>query len=113
MAQRADLEQAFLTWLRMEKIPLPTRQHKFHPTRKWAFDFAWIDQLVAVEIEGITPQGGRHLTIKGFLGDCEKYEAALRLKWRVYRVPGPWVANGSRMIWRPEVMETVKELLAA
>ena len=25
--------------------------------------------------------------------DCEKHEAALRLGWRVYRVPGPWIQD--------------------
>ena len=83
----------------------------FHPTRKWRFDFAWRDSMVAVEIEGGLRQSGRHQSYTGFLADAEKYEAALRLGWTVYRVPGPWVMEGTRYIWRPEVMETLKELL--
>ena len=47
----------------------------------------------------------------GFLKDAEKYEAALQLGWQVYRVPGPWVAEGERAIWRAEVMETLRMLL--
>ena len=45
------------------------------------------------------------------MADAEKYEAALRLGWTVYRVPGPWVMEGTRYIWREQVMETLRELL--
>ena len=37
---------------------------------------------------------GGHQTVKGVLQDAEKYEAALLAGWRVYRVPGPWIAEG-------------------
>ena len=54
----------------------------------------------------------RHQTVTGFVEDAKKYEAALRWHWKVYRVPGPWIAESeTRMIWRPEVMETLKMLL--
>ena len=108
---KSEIEESFALWLRVEGMPQGTREHRFHPTRKWRFDWAWPERKVAVEIEGLTPQGGRHQTIKGFLGDAEKYEAALRLGWRVYRVPGPWIRKGRNDIWRPEVMENLKELL--
>ena len=111
MAPKADLESLFVLWLRMFDLPEPEQQYKFHPTRKWKFDFCWPDQKVAVEIEGITPEGGRHQRWQGFMGDAEKYEAALRLGWRVYRVPGPWLKDGNREILRPEVMETLHQLL--
>ena len=35
----------------------------------------------------------------------------MALGWTVYRVPGPWIAEGERIIWRPQVMETLKILL--
>ena len=51
------------------------------------------------------------------LNDAEKYEAALLQGWRVYRVPGPWIAEAKgddvRLIWRTEVMDTLKTLLGA
>ena len=98
-----DLEHGFNLWLVMHPdIPEPVREHRFHPTRKWRFDFCWPDRLVAVEIEGVTYQGGRHQTVKGFIDDCEKYEAAMMLGWRVYRVPGRWVARNGRIGMSPE-----------
>lgn len=112
---KADLEAAFTLWLRTREcadIPAPVRQHRFAPPRRWRFDFAWPDQMVAVEIDGLVYGGrGGHQTVSGVMADCEKYEAALRLGWRVYRVPGPWIQEGTRLVCRPEVMETLRVLL--
>lgn len=57
------------------------REHVFHPTRKWRFDYAFLGPKLAVEIEG----QGRHQTYVGFRGDCEKYNAAVLQGWRVLR----------------------------
>ena len=112
---KADLEYAFALWLRRREnddIPKPVRQHRFAPPRRWLFDFAWPDRLVAVEIDGLVYGGrGGHQTVDGILKDCEKQEAALRRGWRVYRVPGPWIQDGDRLIWRPEVMSTLRILM--
>ena len=94
------------------------RNIKFEPSRKWRFDFAWPTQKVAVEIDGLRYDGkAGHQTVKGVLNDAEKYEAALLLGWKVYRVPGPWIAEAKgddvRLIWREEVMDTLKTLLGA
>ena len=109
----SHLEDAFLVWLAQTDppIPWPAREYVFSPPRKWRFDFAWPKQGIAVEIEGGLYKGGRHQSFKGFMADAEKYEAALRDEWRVYRVPGPWVMEGERYIWREQVMETLRELL--
>ena len=91
------LEASFALWLRQTglhaPIPDPETEYRFAPPRRWRLDFAWPQWLVAVEIEGLTPTGGRHQRVGGFLADAEKYEAALHLGWAVYRVPGQWVAT--------------------
>jgi len=61
------------------------REHKFHPTRKWRFDFAFPEKMLAVEIEGGVWTGGRHTRGKGFVSDMEKYNAAAALGWTVMR----------------------------
>ena len=115
MAASSYLEDAFDLWCNQTGFPVNqyVKEFQFHPTRKWRFDFAWPNVAVAVEIEGLKWDGkGRHQTAKGFMDDAEKYEAALRWGWKVYRVPGPWIAESEeRMIWRPQVMETLKMLL--
>ena len=64
-------------------VPAPVRELRFHPERRWRFDFAWPDIKLAVEIDG----RGRHQTVVGVRNDCEKLNEALRLGWRVLRFP--------------------------
>lgn len=86
MSQVSDAEEALaVAW---QANPLPgsgmlLREHRFHGTRKWRFDFAFPYVKVAVEIEG----RGRHQTVVGTRQDCEKYNAATLLGWRVLRFP--------------------------
>lgn len=61
-------------------------EYKFHPTRRWRFDYALPQHRIALEVEGGVWTGGRHTRAKGFLGDVEKYNAATILGWRVLRV---------------------------
>ena len=112
LVAKQDLEAAFDFWLRQNgDIPTPTREYRFAPPRRWRFDFAWPDHKLAVEIEGITYDGGRHQRVEGFIADCHKYEVALMQGWRVYRVPGQWIAQGGRPIWREAVMDNLRGLL--
>jgi hypothetical protein len=63
----------------------PTAEHRFDPERRWRFDYAWPDALVALEVEGGVFTGGRHTRGAGFLKDIEKYNRAAVLGWRVLR----------------------------
>jgi len=65
------------------KIPPPIREFKFHPMRKWRFDFAWPSYWVAVEIDGGIWTNGGHVRGKGFNNDREKSNAAVELGWKV------------------------------
>jgi very-short-patch-repair endonuclease len=64
---------------------LPVAEYRFHPVRQWRLDFAWPDKKLGIELEGGTWSGGRHTTGAGYAGDCEKYNAAVELGWRVLR----------------------------
>ena len=68
-----------------QRLPQPVTEHRFHPERKWRFDYAWPDAKVALEVEGGVWTGGRLTSSAGFLKDMEKYNAAARLGWRVLR----------------------------
>lgn len=84
----SPLEKKF-TFLWIHGIKGPTDvvvEHKFHPSRKWKFDFAHPPTKTAIEIEGGIWTGGRHTRGKGFEGDCEKYNEATLLGWRVFRL---------------------------
>ncbi len=66
-------------------LPSPTPEHRFHPSRKWRFDYCWPEAKVALEVEGGVWTGGRHTRGSGFVKDMEKYNAAALLGWRVVR----------------------------
>lgn len=80
--------------LGLHGVPRPEVEHRFHESRRWRFDFAWPDHLIALEVEGGTWNNGRHTRGKAFEGDCEKYNAAAILGWRVFRVTTDMVYDG-------------------
>lgn len=91
-------------------INLPMREYRFHPSRLWRLDFAWPAEKLAVEIEG----RGRHQTFVGFRNDCEKYNAALQLGWRVLRFPAADVKpSKSRKTWPRGAADMVEEIKRA
>lgn len=97
-------EEAFALHCRAEKLT-PEREYKFHPKRKWKFDFAFVSSMVAVEIEGGTWVAGRHSRGgKAFAADCEKYNTACLMGWRVLRYTTEMVLAGTA------IHETVRAL---
>tara|TARA_B110000093_G_scaffold59908_1_gene64870 strand:+ start:700 stop:1026 length:327 start_codon:yes stop_codon:yes gene_type:complete len=92
--------------LRHYKLPFK-REYKFHPSRKWRFDFAIGEDpsqfLLAVEIEGGVHSGGRHTRGKGYTDDLIKYNAALLAGWRVLRYTTPQVDA--------QIIEDIKHLM--
>ena len=53
--------------------------------RMWRFDFAWPAYRVAVELEGGIFTGGGHNRGMIYTSNCQKYNAAAILGWRVLR----------------------------
>ena len=87
-AKRERHESKFAMLWKARKGPSITiliREYKFHPTRKWRFDFAHVATKTAIEIEGGTWSGGRHTRGSGYSKDCEKYNEAAKLGWCVLR----------------------------
>lgn len=86
-SQKSKLEERFLAAISQatKQIPLPAREFRFHPTRKWRFDFAWTDLKLAVEIDGGSFVGGGHNRGAQQAKDYDKMNAAVSLGWRVLR----------------------------
>jgi hypothetical protein len=80
--------------------------HEFKRGRDFRVDFAWPEQKVIVECEGIRydAQGGRHQTGAGFARDLEKYTALELAGWRVVRV-------GQRQITSGEALSLIEKAL--
>lgn len=105
----SPLEAQFAFYLEQlaPDIPTPVREFKFHPTRKWLCDFAWVDQRLIVEVEGGTYRGGRHTRHAGYRADCEKYNELALAGYKLLRFTGDMLDNPDYVI------ETVRKALAA
>ena len=66
--------------------PELAKEHRFHPHRRWRLDYYHAPTQTAVELEGGLFSGGRHTRAAGFLGDCEKYNAAAMMGITVLRL---------------------------
>jgi len=98
--QLANLLQAY-------SFPAPRREYRFHPRRKWRFDFAFPEYSLAVEVEGGVYTNGRHNRGAGFTKDAEKYNEAALLGWRVIRVTPEHVRKGQAVEWIKRAIECV------
>jgi very-short-patch-repair endonuclease len=96
-AERTKLEDALWWQMVADSLPLPVREYGFHAKRKWRFDFAWPERLLAVEVDGGEWVQGRHWRPKGVSDDREKSLAADRLGWAVLHFTGTQVKSGSAL----------------
>ncbi|MBL7942097.1 MAG: hypothetical protein JNM00_04990 [Flavobacteriales bacterium] len=72
----------------------------FHPERKWRFDYAIASRKIAIEYEGIFSEKSRHTGVVGFTEDCNKYNEAQLLGWRVFRVTALNISGFSQVLRR-------------
>lgn len=95
-------EESFALQCRVERV-FVIREFAFHLERKWRFDFVipGADGKLAVEIEG----RGRHQSFGGFVKDCEKYNSATKLGWRILRYTPQMVKAGTAIA---DVLEILK-----
>lgn len=66
-------------------FPVPDAEHKFLDNRRFRFDYAFVEQKIAVEVEGGVWIQGRHTRGSGYVKDMEKYNLATVEGWRVLR----------------------------
>lgn len=84
----SDLEEKFAALVRTlspATYDAMVREHYFAKPRRWRFDFAWPEAMVAVETEGGAYSARGHRTVTNFQADIEKYNAAAALGWCVFR----------------------------
>ncbi len=98
---KTNATSTLLFQCRVAGLQAPVLEHRFHPTRKWRFDLAFIDSKIAVEINGgaFLPGGGRHTRGVGFTNDCVKLASAAGLGWRVIPCTPQQVTRGEVLGW--------------
>lgn len=88
--RKSNLEAEFESYLKMFGVEGYEREYRFAKEigRKWRFDFAFVPEKVAVELEGGVYSRGRHVRGRGFEKDAEKYNKAVEMGWAVLRFTG-------------------------
>ena len=102
------LEETFATQCMATGLPVPEREYRFHDVRRFRFDFAWPEKMVCAEIEGGVWVRGRHNRPKGFISDCEKYNLATKMGWKVFRFPEGMVTSGDAVAMIESVLGAIK-----
>lgn len=84
-------------------LPEPRKEYRFFEEhgRRWAFDRAWLHDLVAVEVDGGHWMKGAKAHGGGFALEDEavKYACAALLGWRVFRVTPNLIKQGYAVRW--------------
>jgi len=93
----SKLEEKMAFQMRVAGLPNPEREFRFDLVRRWRFDFAWPDKMVALEVDGGTWSRGAHSRGKGQRRDAEKQNAAHLLGWTVYRATSDMVKDGTAL----------------
>jgi hypothetical protein len=76
-------DRIFLAALAQAGIPAPVAEFRFHPIRKWRFDFCWPDQRLALEIQGGVFCNGRHSRGAAMIKEWEKLNTAAGMGYRL------------------------------
>lgn len=102
--RESPLERMLAAQIEDAGLPTPEREYRFDSKRRWRFDFCFVAQKLAVECEGGIHSRGRHVRAAGFEADCEKYNAAAMLGYRVLRFTASQIESG-------EAIRAIKEVM--
>jgi hypothetical protein len=102
---KLDGSGLFLALCKSAKIPAPEREHRFHPPRRWRFDYAWIAHNLALEVEGGVWIQGRHSRGAGMIADMSKYNQATLDGWRILRVTPQQLCTTDTLAMIQEAMQ--------
>ncbi len=99
-AERTKNERWFISRWKQIGGQIYEREWRFHPDRKWRFDFAFPKIKVAVEIDS----AAHKIYWNSYTRDVEKMNEALLMGWQVFRVTGQMIKKDDI-----EFLERLKE----
>ena len=105
-----QLEQDMAFQMRAYKISdLFEREYRFHPTRKWRLDFAYVEKKIGIELQGgIFGRKSGHNTGVGIRNGMGKLNEAQRLGWRVFYFYVDDVKSGKAINFIIEILREYK-----
>ncbi len=108
MKKKVDspLEDEYYQQVVWAGLPLPVRQYRAIPGRKFVFDFAWPDQKLLAEVDGGTwVPGLGHSSGSGIERDCEKATLASIAGYRLMRFTTSRIRSGQALEWTEQALE--------
>ena len=93
------LERILDAIIKQEGLPEPQTEFRFYGPRRWRMDMVWVDERLAVEIEGGIWIMGRHNRPKSMIAEMSKYNTAALLGYKVIRVTREHIESGQALLW--------------
>ena len=85
------------------------QEYRFDSKRMFRFDFAFPDQKIAIEFEGgvFSAKKSGHTSGMGYFNNCDKYNLATLLGWRILRYTSKHLDNNGEF----KIPDDVKGLM--
>lgn len=80
------MSAVFLAQLARHRLPKPEMEYRFHPVRRFRWDYAWPAERVALEVMGGVWFKSGHSSGTGLTRDYEKFSLGARTGWRILLV---------------------------
>ena len=93
----SELEDIFAAQLDAVGLDGYVREYQAIPGRRFRFDFCWVKERLAVEINGGTYSRGAHARPLGIKRDYEKGNLAVQFGWRVLQFDADMVKSGQAL----------------
>ena len=93
------IEEKLLFHIKAAGLPEPEREYRFDAVKRYRFDFAYPDQMLAIEVEGGTwiPNTG-HTSGVGYQSNVRKYNLAVVKGWKLLRFTTDMVTSGEAIM---------------
>lgn len=93
----SELEDTFAMQLDAVGLDGYVREYQAIPGRRFRFDFCWVKERLAVEIQGGTYSRGAHARPLGIKRDYEKGNLAVQFGWKVLQFDADMVKSGQAL----------------
>jgi len=105
VTSKSDLERLLDFLILAETdMPVPVKQYRFAPPRRWKFDFAYVDKKIGIECNGGIYIKGKHTFGAQLEKDYEKLNQAAIEGWKVLQFSLGQIESG-------EAVQKIKEAL--
>lgn len=102
---KSQLEDKLLFQIKAIGLPIPEREYKAIPGRRFRFDMAYISEKLLIEVQGGTWAGKpSHTSGSGIRRDCEKNNLAILNGYKVLHFTSDMIHSG-------EALKTIEEVL--